>query len=125
MCQFGIIYYHFFQRRQTYIRQFFTPSALQYLSTYSTTASNCDLDCSEFSSLCLYTKFFFQKNQVHIYQTVYHLHHLCSRGCRNIPTGTIQISHYFRPANKPGPVLLFLLLKEISRLHYYPPASVL
>ena len=38
---------------------FFTPSALQYLSTYSTTASNCDLDCSEFSSLCLYTKFFF------------------------------------------------------------------
>ena len=23
MCQFGIIYYHFFQRRQTYIRQFF------------------------------------------------------------------------------------------------------
>ena len=59
MCQFGIIYYHFFQRRQTYIRQFFTPSALQYLSTYSTTASNCDLDCSEFSSLCLYTKFFF------------------------------------------------------------------
>ncbi len=112
MCQFGIIYYHFFQRRQTYIRQFFLLHRLYSIYLHIRRPPPIvTLTALNSRAYAYIPNSFFPKNQVHIYQTVYHLHHLCSRGCRNIPTGTIQISHYFRPANKPGPVLFISAAK--------------
>ena len=60
MCQFGIIYYHFFQRRQTYIRQFFLLHRLYSIYLHIRQPPPIvTLTALNFSSLCLYTKFFF------------------------------------------------------------------